>query len=348
MAFERVKLVVFATIFVTLGTMASQATSRSLYEASIAEKHEQWMEKYGRIYSDSAEKERRFAIFKKNVEFVEKSNNEGNKAYKLSINKFSDMTNEEFIRYHTGYKIPTSSSSISSENKSFRYQSLAATEVPTSMDWREKGAVTRIRDQGRCGSCWAFTAVAVVEGLNQIKTGQLIPLSEQQLVDCNSDNNGCNGGNEVNAFKYIIQNGGIASEENYPYQSMYNGEYMCDTNKESEYAAQITGFEVVPSKSENDLLKAVSMQPVSVSIEGSGLAFRHYSSGVFTGDCGTNLHHAVTAIGYGTTENGIDYWLMKNSWGQNWGEGGYMKILRNVDAPEGKCGLAIRASYPTA
>ncbi|XP_062013011.1 zingipain-1-like [Rosa rugosa] len=345
MAFERVNLVIVTTL-VTMGVLASQAASLSLYEASIAEKHEQWMEKYGRVYPNSAEKQRRLAIFMKNVEFVEKSNSEGNKTYKLSINEFSDMTNEEFMRHHTGYKIPTSSSSTSSEHKSFRYQSLAATEVPASMDWREQGAVTRIRNQGQCGACWAFTVVAAVEGLIQIKTGQLIPLSEQQLVECDYNNNGCNGGSEVNAFKYIIQNGGIASEENYQYQSTDMG--TCDTNKESDHAAQITGYEIVPSRSEDDLLKAVSKQPVSVSIDASGEAFQHYSSGVFSGNCGTNLHHAVAAIGYGTTEGEIDYWLLKNSWGETWGENGYMKILRNVDAPEGMCGLAIRASYPTA
>ncbi|KAK9938885.1 hypothetical protein M0R45_015599 [Rubus argutus] len=345
MAFEGVNLVIIAT-FVTLGTLASQATSRSLYEASIAEKHEQWMEKYGRIYADSEEKERRFAIFMKNVEFVEKSNNEGNKTYKLSINKFSDMTNEEFIRHHSGFKIPTSSNSTLSNNKSFRYQSLASTDVPSNMNWKEKGAVTGIKYQGQCGACWAFSTVAAVEGLIQIKTGQLIPLSEQQLVDCDKSNNGCGGGFMVEAFQYIIQNGGIASEENYQYQSM--DMEICDTNKESKHSAKITGFEEVPPSSENDLLKAVSMQPVSVAIDAHGEEFQQYHSGVFSGDCGTHLTHAVTAIGYGTTEDGIDYWLLKNSWGENWGENGYMKIKRNVDAPEGMCGLAMKASYPTA
>lgn len=136
---------VFIAIFIILGTVASQATSRALYASSFAEKHEQWMEKFGRVYPDSAEKERRFSIFMQNVEYVEKFNNEGNKTYKLSINEFSDMTNEEFLRRRTGYKMATSSNSTS-----FRYQSLASTEVPTSVDWREKGAVTPIKDQGSC------------------------------------------------------------------------------------------------------------------------------------------------------------------------------------------------------
>ncbi|KAL6197240.1 hypothetical protein ACLB2K_032849 [Fragaria x ananassa] len=338
---------VILAIFISFGTLASQATTHALYEASIAQKHEQWMAKHGRVYPDSSEKERRLAIFTKNVEFVEKFNKQGNKTYKLSINKFSDMTNEEFIRHHTGYKVPNNSStSTSFKNNSFQYQSLADTDIPTSMDWREQAAVTGIKDQGRCGACWAFTVVAAVEGLTKIKTGQLISFSEQQLVDCSHQNGGCRGGSLEIAYEYVIQNGGIAREENYQYQG--TDMETCDTNKESEHAAQITAYEQVPSRSENDLLKAVSMQPVSISIAAYGPDFQHYSNGVFSGDCGTHLDHAVTAIGYGTTEDGIPYWLLKNSWGEHWGESGYMRILRNSDAPEGMCGLAMNAFYPTA
>ncbi|XP_062013010.1 senescence-specific cysteine protease SAG12-like [Rosa rugosa] len=330
---------VFIAIFIILGTVASQATSRALYASSFAEKHEQWMEKFGRVYPDSAEKERRFAIFMQNVEYVEKFNNEGNKTYKLSINEFSDMTNEEFLRRRTGYKMATSSNSTS-----FRYQSLASTEVPTSVDWREKGAVTPIKDQGSCSVCWAFTAVAAVEGLTKIKTDQLISLSEQQLVDCDDGNFGCQPGYINEAFDYIKQNG-IAREENYQY--LNSDSATCDTSKANERAAQITGYENVPTNSESDLLKAVAMQPVSVAIDASGEAFQSYSSGVFSGDCGTSLNHAVTAVGYGTTEDGTDYWLMKNSWGETWGENGYIKILRNANPPYGLCGVAIQALYPT-
>ncbi|CAL9014299.1 unnamed protein product [Prunus brigantina] len=339
MAFEK-NLVVIA-IFIVLGTLASQATSRTLSEASIAAKHDQWMTKYGRVYADNAEKERRFAIFKNNVQFVEKFNTEGNKTYKLGLNEHSDLSDEEFLRQRTGYK--RAAELTSSANISFRYEDLSSTDVPPSIDWREKGAVAPIKDQGSCGCCWAFSAVAAVEGIIQIKTGKLISLSEQQLLDCTSGNQGCNGGSMRTTFEYIQQSGGIASEENYPYQAVQG---TCNANQP---AVQITGYEKVPANSEEDLLKAVSMQPVSIAIVGSGEEFKHYESGVFsTTDCGTTLDHAVTIVGYGMTEDGTKYWLLKNQWGESWGEKGYMKILRDAGPPEGVCGLARDAYYPTA
>ncbi|PRQ31275.1 putative fruit bromelain [Rosa chinensis] len=310
MAFQRINLV-FISIFITLGTLASHATSPSLYEASLAEKHEQWMAKHGRVYPNAAEKEMRFGIFRKNVEYVEKFSNEANKTYKLNINRFSDMTNEEFRRHLTGFKMPPGLSSTSSN---FSYQSLAATDIPTSVDWREQQAVTPIKDQNSCDASWAFTVAAAVEGLTKITTGQLMSLSEQQLVDCNHQSSGCNGSSLESAYSYVVQNGGLAREATYPYQATDMG--TCDTNKESEHAGQITGYERVPSRSENDLQKAVAMQPVSVGITANGQDFQMYRSGVFSGNCGTGIDHAVTAIGYGTTEDGTPYWLMKNSWGR--------------------------------
>ncbi|KAF8411033.1 hypothetical protein HHK36_003572 [Tetracentron sinense] len=328
-------------LLVLLGVWASQATSRSLAmdeaSTSMSERHEQWMSRYGRIYDDAYEKERRFKIFKDNVEFIESFNG----TYKLSINEFTDQTNEEFMASRTGYRM-ISSSSQQSSSASFRYENV--NDVPSSKDWTQEGAVTPIKHQGQCGCCWAFSAVAAMEGITKISTSNLIPLSEQELLDCNTENQlGCGGGFMDIAFQFIQQNGGLTSEANYPYQGMQSS---CNPN--TNHVAQITGYEEVPANSEEALLKAVANQPVSVAIDANGTPFHSYSSGVFTGDCGTNLNHAVTVVGYGTTDDGTKYWLVKNSWGTTWGEGGFMRIQRGVEAAEGLCGIAMKASYPTA
>ncbi|KAJ4700512.1 Cysteine Protease [Melia azedarach] len=276
----------------------------------------------------------RLNIFKQNLEYVEKANKEGNRTYKLSVNKFSDLTNEEFRAYIQDTRCRATPRPSTT---SFRYENL--TDVPPSKDWRQEGAVT--------GCCWAFSAVGALEGMMQINTGKLIPLSEQQLLDCSTNygNHGCNGGLMDNAFQYIIENQGIATETDYPYQEMQG---TCDAQKAATAAARISKFEDLPANDEQALLNAVSMHPVSVCIEGGGQDFQNYRSGVFNGQCGTQCDHAVTLIGYGTSEDGMKYWLIKNSWGETWGENGYMRIQRDAGVSGGLCGIATGSSYPVA
>ncbi|XP_028752649.1 zingipain-2-like [Neltuma alba] len=331
---------VLSLALVFLGMLAFQASSRTLQEASMKERHEQWMVQYGRVYKDTEEKEKRFNIFKQNVEYIEGTNSARTKPYKLGVNPFADLTNEEFTASRNRFKGLTCSSIT--RTPTFKYEN--ETDVPSSVDWRKQGAVTPVKNQGNCGCCWAFSAVAATEGITKLSTGKLISLSEQELVDCDTVDHGCEGGLMDDAFKFIIKNNGITSEANYPYKGV-DGTY--NANEEANHVATIKGYEDVPTNSEQALQKAVANQPVSVAIDASGSDFQFYSSGIFTGSCGTELDHGVTAVGYGVTGN-TEYWLVKNSWGTEWGEEGYIRMQRNVAAQEGLCGIAMQASYPTA
>lgn len=186
-----------------------------------------------------------------------------------------------------------------------------------------------------------------MEGINKLATGNLISLSEQELVDCDrgGSDQGCQGGLMDGAYKFIVDNNGLSTEADYPYRG---DDGTCDPNRALSRAAKITGYEDVPANNEWALLLAVANQPVSVAIDASGYSFQFYSSGVFTGSCGTDLNHGVTAVGYGTDDVGTKYWLVKNSWGTDWGEDGYIRMQRDVFAEQGLCGIAMQASYPTA
>lgn len=185
--------------------------------------------------------------------------------------------------------------------------------------------------------------MAAVEGINKIKKGKLVSLSEQELMDCDIDtgNEGCNGGYMDKAFEFIKKNGGLTTEEDYPYKGK---EGSCNKAKEKTHTVTISGYEKVPANDEKSLQAAVANQPVSVAVDAGGYKFQFYSKGIFSGQCGTQLNHGVTAVGYG--EDGGKYWIVKNSWGADWGESGYIRMTRDSQNKHGICGIAMDASYP--
>ncbi|XP_057729600.1 vignain [Arachis stenosperma] len=342
-------LLAFALSLTLLLGLSWQAESFDFSEKDLASEDSLW-ELYERWRSHHTvtrsmdEKLKRFNVFKANVMHVHNTN-KMDKPYKLKLNMFADLTNDEFRSSYAGSRIDHHRrfhGTLRGAKETFMYENVK--DVPDSVDWRQKGAVTPVKNQGKCGSCWAFSTIAAVEGINQIKTGKLVSLSEQELVDCdNAINQGCNGGLMVYAFQYIKEKGGITTEENYPYKAVKG---LCDTLKANDKAVSIDGHETVPANDEGALLKAVANQPVSVAIDAMGYDMQFYKEGVYNGTCTTHLNHGVTAVGYGVTNDGTKYWIVKNSWGDKWGEQGYFRMQRGVTQKEGQCGINMLASYP--
>jgi len=258
--------------------------------------------------------------------------------YRLSMNEYGDLTHTEFVRIMNGYLGKP-------VKKTPGYKMSINRDLPEAVDWRNRGYVTPVKNQGACGSCWAFSSTGALEGQHFKQTGNLVSLSEQNLVDCSfpEGNNGCNGGLMDQAFQYISENGGIDTEESYPYLAR-DGE--CHYNKSFRGATDI-GFQDVESGDEEALKNAsATVGPVSAAIDAGTFRFRFYHSGVFSDkDCSSErLDHGILVVGYGTDgETGKDYWIVKNSWGPTWGMGGYIMMSRNND---NNCGIATQASYP--
>uniref|UniRef100_I1QRD0 Cysteine proteinase n=1 Tax=Oryza glaberrima TaxID=4538 RepID=I1QRD0_ORYGL len=322
-------------------------------EESMWSLYERWRSVYSSSSSsgDLAEKVSRFEVFKKNARYIHDFNKKEGNTYKLGLNKFADLTLEEFTAKYTGAKPGTAGSS--GARASIKPLEPVAGDAPPTWDWREHGAVTRVKDQGQCGSCWAFSVVGAVEGNNAIMTGNLLTLSEQQVLDCSGAGD-CNGGYTYYAFDYAVSNG-ITLDQCYsppPDPYFYYPKYeaaqdTCRFDPNKAPIVKIDSHSFVNPNDEEALKQAVySYGPVSVLIEASN-DFMYYQGGVFTGACGTALNHAVLLVGYGVTEDGTLYWIVKNSWSTEWGENGYVRMIRNIPAPEGICGIAMYPIYPT-
>jgi len=322
---------------IILASVISLAMGISIQQ-SPNEKWQVFKDTYGKIYSES-ENRFRMQVFLDNIRLIEQHNArhaKGEVSYTLAMNKYGDMLPHEFASIMTGYK----SERNHKDRKASTFVKPLNVEIPDSIDWFAKGAVTPVNNQGPCGSCWAFSVTGAVEGQHFIKTGELVALSAQNLIDCDYTDYGCSGGWFDSGFEYIKKNGGIDSASSYPYEAQ---DGSCRFNA-SNVAATVTGYVDIKPGDEEDLKAAVATAgPVAVAMDAGNRDFQFYSTGIYIDPrCRKdNLNHSALVVGYGT-EDGVDYWLVKNAWGTSWGDAGYIKMARNLD---NQCGIATKASY---
>jgi len=310
----------------------------------------EWMVNHGKTYSTKQEYFYRQSIYENNVNIINKHNANTDYSWKMGVNYFTDLTKDEFkAQYASGYRKYTDTKSQQSKSLTpslLRHStdvSLQNNSLPTSVDWTQKGAVTKVKNQGGCGSCWSFSATGSMEASHFFATKTLVSLSEQELMDCRSGGKGCDGGSPQAAFQFVIDHHGICNDTAYPY---IGKDAPCKKN--CQPSATIKSFKEVGRNSMNDLMTAIVDRPVSVAIEADQASFQHYKSGVMDAACGTKLDHAVLAVGYGT-DGGKDYYKVKNSWGEAWGDHGYILLGRGSGFPsEGQCGIQMDASYSEA
>jgi C1A family cysteine protease len=298
-----------------------------------------WLSMYNRSYASPTERDYREYVYTRNLAKIARHNSH-NHSYWFNVNKFADLTRTEFAKMYIrgGYNNETRRS-----RNHVDWYLMRPTALPASVDWSAAGAVTPVKDQGQCGSCWAFSTTGSVEGAWFLKNKSLVSLSEQQLVDCSTSegNQGCNGGLMDYGFQYVINNKGLTTEATYPYTAT---DGTCKTKVKS--AATISSFKDVPTNSQSALMNAIVQQPVSVAVEADQNSFQFYAGGVMTKACGTNLDHGVLAVGYGS-EGGQDYYKVKNSWGADWGLKGYILLGRGSQfGVSGQCGIQMDPSFP--
>ncbi|CAN6577618.1 unnamed protein product [Malus baccata var. baccata] len=292
-------------------------------DASSFQAFEEWTSVHGRVYSSAEERELRLAIFKNNFEFVEKFNKNG-KGFTVGLNHFADLTTEEITNGYCCRLVQSDSATNMTISDNVVAVGNIDNSTCSSIDWVEYGVVTPVRDQTE-------------------ECDKVVPVSPQQLVDCDEFSDGCKGGLEANAYDYVSKRG-IVSEASYPYKAK-KGECNREILESLPVVTRINRYHHVLPRDEETLTRAVCRQPVTVGIDSRSAAFYYYKGGIFRDECGTDLIHSVTIVGIGRDESGTEYWKIKNSWGKEWGEGGYMKLLKD-GSPNGHCGITMDATYP--
>ena len=316
--------------------------SRQLSESDEWKQFTDFQKRFNKNYESLQAVAERFEIFRSNLREIILHNVDTTHNFTLGINQFADLTVDEFRDMYVG--------GVKDELGSYGCKSFSShgSNLPSSVDWRNKGVVTAVKDQGQCGSCWAFSATGAVSSAVSISKGQLLDLSEEQLVDCTTGvsygSHGCSGGQMEGAFKYVIEHG-QCSEASYPYTAGNGKSGSC---QKCSAVAHISSCSDVTPNDQLALKASVAQQPVSIALSADTRYFQLYSSGVLTStDCYTQLNHGVLIVGYGE-ENGLKYWLVKNSWSSSWGDNGYIKILRSDSTTDpGICGIAMDPSFPT-
>lgn len=334
------RTVALLSLFLAVAT-AENAQPHEYYEKLFFEH----MQQFKLVFKSGAEFVERLKIFASNVDDIEKHNADKTQTYQLGINQFTHLTFSEFqdaVRIG-GTRPPF----LRRQGADFLHTAPVDATNPTSVDWVAAGAVTPVKDQGNCGSCWSFSTTGAIEGAYYIKNKSLVSFSEQELVSCDKTDSGCNGGWMDDAFTWAKKNGGLTTEAAYPYTSGKTGSTgSCVSSGYSNVAGSApSSFTDVVAGSVSALESAVAQQPVSIAIQANQAAFQSYKSGVLTGKCGQRLDHGVLAVGYGVdAATGLAYWKVKNSWGPTWGEDGYIRILKDSSD---LCGVLDAASYPT-